>query len=83
MDGRLRLAFGISVASHEMIQIVAVGPIRAESCFIEQAFDAATQANLIRMILEAYRPAHFAVPTTAENHHASRAQTSGHHAERP
>jgi hypothetical protein len=36
-----------------------------ESGDVEQSFDAAPEADLIRAILIANRPAHFAVPATA------------------
>ena len=72
-----------AVTSHEVIQIVAVWPVSAESFFIKQAFDAAAQANLVGAVMEAHRPAHFAVPASAENDHASRAQSGGDYAERP
>lgn len=73
MDAGFRLTRASnSVASHQAIQIVTIRPIRAESLFIKQAFDAAAEANLVGMVLEAHRPAHSAVPAAAENNHASR-----------
>ena len=85
MDGGLGLTFSVSdaVASHQVIQIVAIWPISAESFFVKQAFDAAAQANLVGAVMEAHRPAHFAVPATAENDHARRAQSGGDYAEPP
>jgi len=85
VDAGFRLTFGASnpVARHQAIQIVAIRAIRAKSFFIKQAFDAASQTNLVGVILEAYRPAHPAVPAAAENHYASRAQSGGNHPEGP
>ena len=85
MDAGFRLTFSASnpVARHQAIQIVAIRAVGAESLFIKQAFDAAAQANLVGAVLEAYRPAHSAVPAAAENHHASRAQSGGNHPEGP
>jgi len=85
VNRRLRLTLGASnpVASHQAIQIVAVGAIGAERLLVKQAFDAAAQANLVGAVLEAHRPAHFAVPAAAKNHHTGRAQSGSHYAERP
>lgn len=83
MDCGFGMAFPDAVTSYEVIQIVAIRPISAESFFIKQAFDTAAQANLIGAVMEAHRPAHFAVPASAENDHASRAQSGGDYAERP
>ena len=83
MDCGFGMAFPDAVTSYEVIQIVAVWPISAESFFIKQAFDAAAQTNLVGAVMEAHRPAHFAVPASAENDHASRAQSGGDYAERP
>jgi len=83
MDRGLGMWFPDAVASHQAIQIVAVGAIGAERLLIKQAFDAAAQANLVGAVLEAHWPAHFAVPAAAENHHAGGAQSGSHYAEGP
>jgi len=55
------------VPLHQAIQVVAVGAVGAEGFFIEQAFDTATEANLIGMFLEGDGPAHLAVPAATKN----------------
>jgi hypothetical protein len=83
------LGFGMNIDSSseipgdQAIEIVAVGSVGAEGLLIEQTLDAAAQANLIRMILEANRPTHLAMPAPAEDHHSSRAQPSSNHTQRP
>ena len=83
MDCGLGMAFPDAVASHQAIEIVAVGAVGAERLLIKQAFDAAAQADLVGAVLEAHRPAHFAVPAAAENHYTGCAQSGGNHAEGP
>jgi hypothetical protein len=53
------------VASHQPIEVVVVGSVSAEGLLIEQPFDAASETNLIGMILEANRPTHVTVPAAA------------------
>jgi len=85
VDGRFGLSFTTSsaVASHQAIKIVAVRSVSAEGLFIEQTLDAATQANLIGMILKAHRPTHLAVPATAQDNDSSGSQPGRDHAKRP
>ena len=69
-----------SVASHQAIEVVAVGSVSAKGLLIKQAFNAAAQANMVRVIMEAHRPTHLTVPAAAENHHSRRSQPGGNHA---
>ena len=84
-----RLGFGrnlvlsSSVPGNQAIEVVAVGAVGAEGLLIKQAFDAAAQANLIGVIVEAHGPAHLAVPAAAKDHDSGRAQAGGKHAQRP
>jgi len=71
------------VAGNQVMEIIAVGSVGAERLLIKQAFDAAPQANLIRVILEANRPAHLAVPAASKNHDSSRPEAGGNHSQRP
>jgi hypothetical protein len=54
-----------SVAGHQAIEVVTERTVSAEGFLVEQAFDAATQANLVGVILEANRPTHPAMPAAA------------------
>ena len=87
MHGRLGLSGNLAAASlvagNQTIEIVAVGSVGAESLFIKQPLDAATQANLIGVIAEANRPTHLAVPATAEDYDSSRSQPGGNYTQRP
>ena len=86
MDGLrlgLTLALAHSVASHQAIEVVAVGSVSAEGFLIKQAFDATAQAYLIGVILKAHRPTHLPVPAAAEDHNSSRSQPGRNHAQRP
>ncbi len=76
----LQLTVSNSVASHQAIEVVAVGSVSAKGLLIKQAFDAAPQANLVGVILEAHWPTHLAVPAAAENHHSRRSQPGSNHA---
>jgi hypothetical protein len=80
---RMNVILASAVAGNQATEIVAVGSVGAEVLLIEQPFDAAAQANLIRVILVPNRPTHFAVPATAEDHHSRRSQPSRDHTQRP
>ena len=67
---------------NQAVQIVAVGTVRAESLFVEQAFDAAAQADLVGMLLQGDRPAHLAVPAAAKNHQSGPSHPCGHQTKR-
>jgi len=71
------------ISGDEAIEVIAVGSVSAEGLRIKQTFDATTEANLIRVILEANRPTHLAMPATAEDHYSSRSQPSSNHTQRP
>jgi hypothetical protein len=58
-----------AILGDQAVQVVAVLAVCAEGLFIEEALDSAAQANLVRVILIADRPAHFTVPATAKNEH--------------
>src|SRR5215472_3015436 len=67
---------------NELVQIVAERPVSAKTLFVKQPLNAAAQAHLIGMLLEANRPTHFAMPATAQDQHrgsgnASCKQTQG------
>jgi len=68
----MSLTVSLPVVSYEAVEVVAIGSESSEGLFIKQAFDAAAQADLIGVILEAHRPTHLPVPAAAENHHPSR-----------
>ena len=71
------------VTGDQAIEIVAVGSIGAKRDLIKQAFDAAAQANLIGIVLEANWPTHLAVPATTKDHDASSAKPGGNYSQRP
>jgi len=58
------------VPGNQMIQIVAVGTVGTKGFLIKQALDATAEANLIGMLLEAHRPAHLAMPASAEKNNS-------------
>jgi hypothetical protein len=58
-------------AGNELVQVIAVRPVGSERLLIKESFDPAPKADLVRMLLIADRPAHFAVPATAEDEHRS------------
>ena len=70
-----------SLPGDEPIQLVTVRTVGAECLFIEKPLDAAAEANLIRMLLVAHRPAHFAMPATAKNQHCSASYSRGYQTE--
>ncbi len=71
------------ILTDQAIQFVAIGSVGAESLLVEEALDPAAQANLVRVILEANRPAHVAVPATAEDYYAGTRQSCGQETQRP
>jgi hypothetical protein len=73
----------LKVPGNQPIQIVAVGSVGAEISFIKQAFDAATDAGLVGVILLADRPAHIAMPAAAKHHQSGPCHARRHHAQRP
>jgi hypothetical protein len=73
----------LQVPGNQSVQIVAVRAVSAKFPFVEQALDSATHANLVGMLLQAHRPAHFAMPTAAKHHQSGACHTCGHHAQRP
>ena len=77
------LFFSSPVAGNQAVEVVAVGSEGAEVGLVEEAFDAAAQANLIGVILEADRPTHLAVPAAAEDHDSGCSEAGGYHAQRP
>ena len=87
MDSRLGLGKSLFAASpvlhDEFIEIVAIGSVGAEGLLVKQTLDATAQANLIGMILEAYRPTHLAMPATAEDYDSSRSQPGRNYTQRP
>ena len=58
-----------AVLRDQAVQVVAVLAVGAKGFFIEQALDSAAETNLVRVVLIADWPAHFAVPATAEHEH--------------
>jgi hypothetical protein len=80
---RLNVPGWSAIPGNQMIEVVAVGSVGTEGLLIEQALDAATQANLIGAILGPNRPTHFAVPATAEDHNSRSSQPSRDHTQRP
>ena len=79
----LQLTVSHSVASHQAIEVVAIGSVSAKSLLIKQTLDAAAQANLVRVILIAHRPTHLSVPAAAEDHDSRRSQPGSNHAQGP
>jgi hypothetical protein len=83
---RLNVGIGLLPAfefpGDKAIQIVTIGPVGAESLFVEQPLDPTTSTNLVGMILQTNRPAHFAVPAAAKNHQSSSSHSRGHQAQR-
>ncbi len=63
---------------NQLVEIVAVRTEGAKRLLIKQALDSATQADLIRMLLEAYRPAHLAMPATAQNQNCGASHAGRH-----
>lgn len=73
----MNFALGLArLPGNELIQVVAVGAVSAEVLLIEEALDAAAQADLIRVLLETNWPAHFAMPATAQNQHGGSGNSS-------
>ena len=70
-----------SLPGDEPVQLVTVRTVGAKCLFIEKPLDAAAEANLIRMLLVAHRPAHSAMPATAKNQHRSASYSSGYQTE--
>jgi len=87
VDGRLGLGNSLFAASpvlrDEFIEIVTIGSVGAEGLLVKETLDATAQANLIRMILEAHRPTHLAMPATAEDYDSSRSQPRRNYTQRP
>jgi hypothetical protein len=79
----LEFSNAIPIPADEAIQVVAIGPVGAEGLFVEEAFDAAAQADLVGVILGANRPAHFAVPAPTEDYYSGTRQSCGQEAQRP
>src|SRR5580698_10925662 len=72
-----------AVPSDETGEIVAVGAVGAKIFLVEQALDAAAEANLVGIILSANRPTHPAMPTSAHHDHAETGQTGSKQPQRP
>jgi hypothetical protein len=67
----------------QAVKVVTEWAISAKCAFIEKPLDAATQANLVGVVLRADWPTHLAVPAAAEDHHADACQPRGEQAHRP
>jgi hypothetical protein len=80
---RMNFILSSAVPGNQAIEIVAVGSVGAEALLVKQAFDAAAQANLVRVILKANRPTHLSVPATAEDHDSSRSEPGRNYPQRP
>lgn len=48
------------------IEVITIGPVSAEGVLVKQTLDTAAEADLVGITLGAHRPAHLAVPATAE-----------------
>jgi hypothetical protein len=68
------------VSSNQASEVITEGAVRAEGGDIEEAFDAAAEADLIGAILIADRPAHLAVPATAKEKYSSSSDTGSDYA---
>ena len=66
------------VLGDQAVEIVTIRTVGAERPLIEQAFDSAAQAYLVRVVLIADRPAHFAVPAPAEHEHGGSGNAGCH-----
>lgn len=71
----------IPISLDQAIQIVVVRAVGTKRFLVKQAFDAATQANLVGMLLRTDRPTHSAMPATPEHHHRSGGHSCGHYAQ--
>ena len=61
-------------------KVVAVGSVSLKRFFVEQAFNAATEANLVGISLRTDWPAEFTMPAAPENHHGGGSNAGGHQA---
>lgn len=61
-------------------EVITVRAVSLEGFFVKQAFDATSEANLVRMTLRAYGPAEFAVPAAAKNNDRGGRDARGHQA---
>jgi hypothetical protein len=79
--GGQRFWFGLAslfaIPGKQAVKVVAVRTVSVKGLLIEETFNAATQANLVRVILRTDWPTHFAVPATPEKDHGNPSQTSG------
>ena len=82
IDICLMFFFLFPVPGYQALQFIAVRTVTLESILVEEAFGAATQANLIAVSGGAYGPAHPAMPTTPKQHGCP-GQTGRHQAQRP
>src|SRR5215469_18236290 len=59
------------IPSNKSIQIIAIGTVGAESLFVEESLNTAPQTHLVRVLLIANWPAHFAMTAAAKHQHRS------------
>lgn len=71
----LRLA---GLPRNQAVEVVAEGAVGAEGFLVKETLDAATEADLIGMLLIADWPAHFAMPAAAKDQNRSASNSSGH-----
>jgi hypothetical protein len=70
---------GNPARGNQLIQVIPVGPIRAESLFIEQPLGATAQTYLVRVALAPHRPTHPTMPAPAKRHQHHSSQARCHH----
>ena len=53
------------VPGYKPIDVIAIRAVTAKTLLVEQAFDSASEANLVGVLLDPDGPAHFLVPATS------------------
>jgi hypothetical protein len=80
---RCNFLAAILVPGNQLIEVIAIGTVGAEILFVEETFDAAAWAYLVRMTLRPDRPAHTTVPAAAKDDNRSSRQPGGYQTQGP
>ena len=76
--GRGLFLTAILVPSNQLVEVITVRTVGAETVFVEETLDAAARTDLVGMALGPHRPTHPRVPAAAKDYDCSPCQPGRH-----
>ncbi|HEX3320284.1 MAG TPA: hypothetical protein VHR84_06255 [Terriglobales bacterium] len=70
----------VTIPVNQLVQVIAERAIGLKGLFIKEPFDPTPEAHLIRLALNADRPAHLAMPAATESNHGGTCDSGGNKA---